>query len=329
MSKDKLKVGLMLGGGGAKGAYQLGVIKALEEAKLLKHINSISGVSIGAINTLLLMSNKKYQEMSKIWEILDNENVFGTRVNQIFKKNRLYDFNSVAQNLVKHVNLKDIKKSKYNGYATAALIYDKESLIHQIKTDTMKKHVFHLNKFEDPYLAAMASSSIPVVFGPTKINGKNYVDGGVIDNYPIQPLIDDGCNLIFTVALDDWFNPHLYNDKDINIINFTSTSAFEKSRIKDILDIMKFNDSFKMEKEELGYQVGQLIIEKMKNNRYIKRKFGFTYLKKKSGFRVLEPDKTDEMYITILKKEKKLSIKRLMNKLKIERKMKKGSQKDE
>nr|WIF88899.1 patatin-like phospholipase family protein [Acholeplasma laidlawii] len=62
---QKIKVGLMLGGGGAKGTYQLGVIKALEELNLLKHIDAISGVSIGAINTLLLMSKKSIKKWSR------------------------------------------------------------------------------------------------------------------------------------------------------------------------------------------------------------------------------------------------------------------------
>ena len=54
----KPKLGLMLGGGGAKGGYQLGVIKALQEEKLLDNIDCIAGTSIGAINGLLLASLK-------------------------------------------------------------------------------------------------------------------------------------------------------------------------------------------------------------------------------------------------------------------------------
>src|SRR5690554_251236 len=106
---QKIKVGLMLGGGGAKGSYQLGVIRALEELNLLKHIDAISGVSIGAINTLLLMSKKKHHEMVDIWKIMDSENVFGTKAQSIFKDKKLYDFSPVAEKLIENVILKDVK----------------------------------------------------------------------------------------------------------------------------------------------------------------------------------------------------------------------------
>lgn len=321
----KVKVGLMLGGGGAKGSYQLGVIKALEELNLLKHIDSISGVSIGAINTLLLMSEKKFPEMVEIWEIMDSENVFGTKGMSLFKEKRIYDFGPVAEKLIESVQLKKVRKSRYEGFATAAQIYDKHSFIHQIKTDTMARKVFHLNKCADPFLATMASSSIPIIFGPTIIDGLKYVDGGIIDNYPIKPLIEDGCNVIIAVALDDWFNPYLYDNEDINIINFTSTSAFEKGRIADLLDVMKFNIGFKEEKTELGYYVAKTMVKKMVDQAYIRRRFGFTWIVRKEGFNVLELSNFDEIFIENMKKQKRLKFKMLLKESKVAKKLEKIS----
>ncbi|PKK92721.1 MAG: hypothetical protein CVV61_08295, partial [Tenericutes bacterium HGW-Tenericutes-6] len=52
----KNKVGLALGGGGARGSYQIGILKALEEANILEDIHHISGTSIGSINTLMVMA---------------------------------------------------------------------------------------------------------------------------------------------------------------------------------------------------------------------------------------------------------------------------------
>jgi NTE family protein len=307
----KVKVGLMLGGGGAKGAYQIGVIKALEEFNLIKQIDTISGVSIGAINTLLLMSRKKHKDIVDIWKIMDSENVFGTKGHSLIKEKRLYNFVPVAEKLIQHVDLKLVRKSRFNGFATAALMYDKQSFFHQIKTDTMEKEVFHLNKCKDPFLATMASASIPLVFGPTVIEGKNYVDGGVIDNYPIQPLIDSGCTLILAVALDDSFKPYIYDNQDINIINFTSDAAFEKNKLANLMDVMKFTDEFKLEKEEIGYFVAKTMIQKMVSHGYIKRAFGMTFLVRKEGFNVLELSKFDEMFVKNLKYKSRYKI-RLM-----------------
>ncbi|PKN80690.1 MAG: hypothetical protein CVU48_01165 [Candidatus Cloacimonetes bacterium HGW-Cloacimonetes-1] len=48
-----MKLGLVLSGGGAKGAYQLGVWKALEENGLAKHVVAVSGSSVGALNAIM------------------------------------------------------------------------------------------------------------------------------------------------------------------------------------------------------------------------------------------------------------------------------------
>ena len=50
------KIGLVLGGGGGKGAYQIGVWKALKEYKIDKYINYLSGTSIGSLNSLLFLT---------------------------------------------------------------------------------------------------------------------------------------------------------------------------------------------------------------------------------------------------------------------------------
>lgn len=303
----KVKIGLMLGGGGAKGAYQLGVIKALEEADLLKHIKSVSGTSIGAINTILLMANKNHRRMSEIWSEIDDKSVFGHRNNLFKKPDRIYSLEPLAETLISKVNLEEIKKSNYRGFATAALMYSKESMRHQLLTDTMEKRVFCLNECDNPYDAVLASASIPVIFGPTQIDGFNYVDGGILDNYPVQPLIDDGCNLIFAVPLDDRFNPHIYDYANVNIIDFTAQSAFNHNIVQDYLDMLKFNHQFKDEKEELGYLVGHIMIQKMIDEHILDQ---FLWMKKfnvQSGFQVISPDSKDEDFI----KKNRIKIKKM------------------
>ncbi len=293
----KVKIGLMLGGGGAKGAYQLGVIRALEEADLLKHIKSISGTSIGAINTLLLMANKNHRHMSEIWNDIDHKSVFGHRNNLFKKPDRMYSLGPLAETLTSKINQQEIRKSKYRGFATAALMYSKESFRHQLVTDTMEKRVFCLNDFGNPYDAVLASASIPVIFGPTQIDGFNYVDGGILDNYPIQPLIDDGCNLIFSVPLDDRFNPYLFDNHELQIIDFTAQSAFHHNIVKDYIDMLRFHDQFKDEKEELGYLVGHIMIRKMIDQRIIDEFLWMRKFKIEPGFHVLSPDSQDEDFI--------------------------------
>ena len=62
----KKGLGLVLAGGGTKGAYEIGVWKALEEADLMKYVTGISGSSIGAFNSALML-NGDLSLAGKIW----------------------------------------------------------------------------------------------------------------------------------------------------------------------------------------------------------------------------------------------------------------------
>ena len=61
------KIGLVLAGGGGKGAYQLGVWKFFKEIGLDEHIEVISGTSVGALNAILF-SLENYENCEKIWK---------------------------------------------------------------------------------------------------------------------------------------------------------------------------------------------------------------------------------------------------------------------
>lgn len=70
-----MKVGLVLSGGGAKGAYQVGVLKALRE--LGTRIDAVSGASIGALNGGVLASSPSLdvavERLEAVWERLAND----------------------------------------------------------------------------------------------------------------------------------------------------------------------------------------------------------------------------------------------------------------
>jgi len=319
---SKVKIGLMLGGGGAKGVYQLGVIKALEEAGLLNHIEVISGTSVGAINALLLMSKKTHEQMLNIWDELDKENVFGTKMNIFKNETRMYSIEPIANKLIEQVNLKEVRNSKYQGYATAVVMYSKTSMVHQMNPFTMEKKVFDLKKEEDPCKAVMAAVSIPVIFGPTEIDGLNYLDAGKIDNYPVDPLIKDGCNLIFAVPLDYKFNPYIYRDKNISIIDFTSNKVFIPNIALTQLELLLFNKKYKEEKYILGYIVGKAMIERLYEEGIIKNTFGFKSFEIKESFNYIKLSKENEHRIKNLRIKTKRELKvvfKNMKKMKKER----------
>ena len=62
------KLGLVLCGGGTKGAFQVGVWEALEDLGITEEITGFSGTSIGAVNVALLLSNANREKKEEIWK---------------------------------------------------------------------------------------------------------------------------------------------------------------------------------------------------------------------------------------------------------------------
>lgn len=252
-----MKIGLVLGGGGAKGSYQLGVIKALNEYKLLKKLKYISGTSIGAFNACLLMGNMKYEKMMSIWKELDNKNVYAKE--QILKNERhgIFDQDKIYEVLTTMQDPKTIKKSKIEGFVVASEIKDK-SFVSQINIKNMKEKIFHLNEIENPHQAVLASASIPIVFGATEIDGKTYVDGGVLNNVPINIMNDNLVDVIFVVGLNPIKNLDEYYQDNL-IINF---SPYEKLS-KTFLGILNFDEESIDYYSEVGYKNAIKVIENL------------------------------------------------------------------
>lgn len=215
-----MKLGLVLGGGGAKGSYQIGVLKALMEFEVHKKIECLAGTSIGAMNGVMLMSDLTNEEMRQLWNKIDNEKVYVDGYGR-FKDDLkgIFSIKEVYKLLVENLSVENVHKSRIQGFATIVNIPD-DSIIHQLDKHFMKLETIHLNKAPDPFKIALASASIPVIFGPTKIEDSYYIDGGMIEILPVQALIDQNCDLIITVSLYTTVDIKQFKDK-VSIIDLT------------------------------------------------------------------------------------------------------------
>lgn len=259
------KIGIALGGGGARGSYQIGILRALEEAHILENVHHISGTSIGAINTLMVMAKLSYERMIEIWGMINNSDIYGSGPDRL-KMDRLgiFSLQDAFKVLQREVSLSEIRNSKIQGYATSAKL-KKDSLLSQVLIHRMEKEVFHLNDFKDPHKAVLASASIPVLFGSTSIDDDHYVDGGALDNCPVKPLLDQGCNIVLAVPIDLWFRPKKYQDLPILLINLKTHYLFHRIPI----DVLDFKPSVVTDNAEYGYQMGKLMIQKLKKLKYL------------------------------------------------------------
>lgn len=284
-----IKIGLALGGGGARGSYQIGVLKSLQENGILQHIEHISGTSIGAINTLMIMANLSYERMLEIWQLINNEEIYGHKLERLkFDRQGLFSLQDMYQKLTKQVSLSEIRESKIQGYVTAARIR-KESLIDQVLLHRMEKEVFHLNDMEDPHRAVLASASIPVLFGSTEIGDEYYVDGGTVDNCPIKPLIEQGCNVIIAVPIDGRFHSKKYEKENILLINLEAKKLFSLT----MLDILDFKPQDVTHKSNYGYLMGIKMIEKLRDLEL----FDGRHFKKPESYTMVDITKDEEILI--------------------------------
>ncbi len=174
------KTGLALGGGAILGVAHVGVLRALSELNI--PVSMVSGTSIGAFIAALFAFGKSWQEIREIAFDLDWLDVSGLVLSQYgLLSNK--KFGDIVTELLGHKNIED---------ATIPLS--------MIATDigTGKKVVFTEG---DVALAVMASSCIPGIFRPVDYKGALLVDGMLIENVPVSPLVESGAESVICVDL--------------------------------------------------------------------------------------------------------------------------------
>ena len=168
-------IGIVLSGGGARGFAHIGVLKALHELGIKPQI--ISAVSAGSIVGALYADNK---EPEHIFEIFSEMDIF-----KILRVNRpsfgLLKAQGIGKILDKTLSVSNIEDLKI------PLIISATNFT-KAQTDYFKN-----GNIID---AVMASSAIPLVLKPFTINKQMYVDGGLMNNLPVEPLINRCENLI-------------------------------------------------------------------------------------------------------------------------------------
>ncbi len=186
---DDEKWGLVLGGGGAKGAYQIGVWKALQELNFPK-FSGISGASVGALNAALWCIGD-YQNAENIWSNIRWSD-FVTLSND---GKRIAEREGLRKILREKTSLQAIRESKIPVYASI------------LSARNLRVEYRKLNGGSDDYLESvlLASSSIPCFYGKTDVDGAKFWDGGFTiggDNLPITPLYEnEGIRNFITVEL--------------------------------------------------------------------------------------------------------------------------------
>ncbi len=183
-----------MSGGLAKGAYQLGVLKAVEEMVDLNNIAMVSASSVGVLNAYAFV-NRQLSAAESIWKSLNCKSTSS------FIRNILQsDF---LDNHINKINISsDFEKRDF--YTTLL--------------NTNSRDINYINlKNSSPELRnqfVRASVALPPFNNPINILGNGYVDGALVDNIPIGTLIGKELDCIICIYFED-YNYDFEND-DIN-----------------------------------------------------------------------------------------------------------------
>ncbi|TDR24629.1 patatin-like phospholipase family protein [Flavobacterium cheniae] len=208
------KVGLVLSGGGAKGLAHIGVLKVIDSLGI--KVDYIAGTSMGAIVGGLYASGYNAEQLDSIFSKIDVDALlqdYTPRESKSFYEKRndeiyaltlpfnkfklglpsglskgLYNFNLISSltQQVSHIRDFDELPIPFLCIATDAETGEKVVLDSGILAQNM-----------------IASGALPTLYSPVEMNGRLLIDGGVIDNYPVEELKARGLDIIIGVDVQD------------------------------------------------------------------------------------------------------------------------------
>lgn len=197
-------IGLVLSGGGAKGAYEVGVWQAICEAGLDGRIGAMSGSSVGSLCAVLFSSIREPGKCESVWAAAMTD-AFEVNVGSI-----LATALANGPALDKYANDNGfMSKAALRRAVDANLSAWPPQLpvaVYATTTEatTRKRTSFRLDTLSRTNMLdrVMASCALPVLFSPQPIDGSKHVDGGLVDNRPVAPIVDnDPENAIKTIVV--------------------------------------------------------------------------------------------------------------------------------
>jgi len=227
VAKEKLKVGLALGGGGARGLAHIGVLKVLERENI--PIDLITGTSMGAIIGGVYALKKDISAIEKIAEKYSKISEFNIdfSFSEKERKDKPFFLKKMSDFLKKGyiLNLELRRKYINDGEGVKKII--KDLVGNKAFTDTKipfaavaadlvkgEKVIIRKGKLFD---ALLASASIPGMFPPVILDKKILVDGGIVDVVPIEAAQSLGANFVIGVNVSQTIKKRVEFDNAVEI----------------------------------------------------------------------------------------------------------------
>ncbi|PXV90246.1 NTE family protein [Lachnotalea glycerini] len=258
--------GIVLEGGGAKGAYQIGAWKAFEEVGV--KVNAVAGTSVGALNAAMICMGD-YKKAEELWENISYSKVMKVDdhiMSQVFQGKleisealkhslRLFvdggaDITPLKELIAQNIDESCIRNGKINFYLLTFSISEMKEL------DLDMKEVEE-GRMQDLLLA---SAYLPV-FKNEKLHGKTYMDGGMFNNVPLESLVKRGYQDIIVVRIFG-----IGREKKVKLPEGVTVLSIEP-RV-DLGNILDFDSNKSSRNIKIGYYDAMRLIYGLKGKIY-------------------------------------------------------------
>ena len=187
-----MKRALVLSGGGARGAFQVGVWQYLREINWTPDL--ICGTSIGAVNAAAIGSGMSVERLIDIWKTHNRSEIYRFKALKVLSSalygrpfKAVLDTTPMRAMLTRHLDLETLRRSPI------------EIVISAVHLATGRLHLYNQDVIEIDHL--MASSAMLILFPCQPIRGELYWDGGVMANSPLFIALERKIEEIIVVLL--------------------------------------------------------------------------------------------------------------------------------
>ena len=259
---------LVLEGGGARGAYQAGAIKALNKKGYT--FDAAGGTSIGAINAAFYVTHD-FDAMYKLWTSTSSNHLFnidGKIMDDLFfGESTFEDYKNGFKEVLKVIKSKGVDTTNMKAFLNK---YLKESRFMKSKVEyglytfslsDMKPVMIRKSEIPKGKLTecVLASAYLPFFKFEKIINNKYYVDGGVYENCPVDMFADAGYDEIYVIK--NWRSKLKYKNKKGSKVHIITPR-------EDLGSIIHFTKRSAEYKIKLGYYDTLKYIDQLDGNKY-------------------------------------------------------------
>lgn len=257
----RVRLGLVLSGGGAKGSYQIGVFQALEELEMTPSVTAVAGCSIGAINALLFAAGGP-PLWREAWAAMNPDSFLAPvegggsplplgEARELARRGTKEEFLAQRPCFSQRelgAQLRRLVPPQVLEQTLAASGLRVYSNAYNLDRDILETFRLDGRPYEAVLSLVLASAALPVAYGPVVFEGSRYADGGVMPPYagdrpnisekvPLSALGPEDCDLAVVVYLmqKDRVRPSQLRP-GVRVLELTPSRPLERSPGSGTLD---------------------------------------------------------------------------------------------